>query len=117
MWVKAPHTISKNDKKMSKSSANKMVDSLKYAGYSDWRLPSASEGESIMSGGALSLFELNRGRFIAASWYWTSSRDHAIGATLYMSLAAKKIGAIIPLGSFLYVWPCREFRPSSSKSL
>jgi hypothetical protein len=40
MWVKEPHSLNGNINKMNHKNAINFVQSLNYAGFNDWRLPS-----------------------------------------------------------------------------
>jgi Protein of unknown function (DUF1566)/Secretion system C-terminal sorting domain len=78
---------------MTIQSAEVYVDTLTLAGYSDWRLPSANEGYSILNLGDLNpALDTNYFTNNTAQYWWTSDREVGDTSVIWVTNAGGGIG-------------------------
>ncbi|NJD91621.1 MAG: DUF1566 domain-containing protein [Geobacter sp.] len=109
MWVKSGNL---SGKAMSWSAAVNWASALDYGGYSDWRLPTASELEGLAkSGGQRPAEFLNKSGYsnVQAGLYWSSTAIVGAGGSLYRNVSMMD-GSLEESSreKEFHVWPVRE---------
>lgn len=109
MWVKSGNL---SGKAMSWSAAVNWASALDYGGYSDWRLPTASELEGLAkSGGQRPADFLNKSGFsdVQAGLYWSSTVNSGAGGSLHRNVSMMD-GSLeaSPREKEFHAWPVRE---------